>query len=102
MNREVKFDKNAICDNCGAIGAFDFMGDYLCEKCAESNKSNRQVERMLGVDVVIVQDPEDWTMIRIPIDGYEVGTKHKITAVRGDNVYFDGCIHPFHKDDVCT
>ena len=22
------------CDNCGKVGAFDFMGDYLCPKCA--------------------------------------------------------------------
>ena len=47
MSREVKFDKNAICDNCGAIGAYDFMGDYLCEKCAESDRYKHQVERIV-------------------------------------------------------
>lgn len=24
----------AKCDGCGAVGAFDFMGDYLCAECA--------------------------------------------------------------------
>lgn len=35
MNREVPFDPKAICDGCGARGAFDFMGDLLCPKCAD-------------------------------------------------------------------
>lgn len=34
-SREVPFDRDATCDGCGAKGAFDFMGDYLCPKCAE-------------------------------------------------------------------
>lgn len=34
-NREVPFDEKERCDRCGAIGAFDFMGDLLCAKCAE-------------------------------------------------------------------
>lgn len=34
MSREVPFDKSAKCDNCGKIGAYDFMGDYLCPECA--------------------------------------------------------------------
>ena len=33
MNREVPFDKDAICDICGAQGAFDFMGDFVCPRC---------------------------------------------------------------------
>lgn len=35
MSREVPFDPLAICDNCGEVGAFDFMGDLLCYKCFE-------------------------------------------------------------------
>ena len=38
MNREVPFDTNALCDECGEVGAFDFMGDLICAKCLE--KSN--------------------------------------------------------------
>ena len=32
-DRDVPFDENATCDGCGTIGAWDFMGDYFCEKC---------------------------------------------------------------------
>ena len=32
-DREVPFDPNAICDDCGAKGAFDFMGDCYCDQC---------------------------------------------------------------------
>jgi hypothetical protein len=35
MSREVPFDESAICDECNAVGAYDFMGDILCEKCAD-------------------------------------------------------------------
>ena len=34
MDRTVPYDKNAKCDECNKKGAYDFMGDYLCEKCA--------------------------------------------------------------------
>jgi len=36
MGREVPFKKTAICDECGETGAYDFMGDYLCQDCADS------------------------------------------------------------------
>ena len=34
MSREVPFEPEARCDNCGTYGAYDFMGDYLCAECA--------------------------------------------------------------------
>lgn len=34
-NRDVPFDDEAKCDSCGQLGAYDFMGDYLCPNCAE-------------------------------------------------------------------
>jgi hypothetical protein len=34
MSRQADFEPNAVCDSCGAKGAFDFMGDYLCGRCA--------------------------------------------------------------------
>lgn len=34
MGNEVPFDKDALCDICGATGAFDFMGDNVCPECA--------------------------------------------------------------------
>ena len=35
MGREVPFDEKAKCDECGRVGAYDFMGDLLCPECAE-------------------------------------------------------------------
>jgi len=34
LTRNVPFEPNAICDDCGKRGAFDFYGDFLCEDCA--------------------------------------------------------------------
>ena len=33
--REVPFFEDAICDICGAKGAYDFMGDYSCPDCTQ-------------------------------------------------------------------
>ena len=38
MDREVPFDEEAKCDNCGKLGAFDFMGDFICEDCLSPKK----------------------------------------------------------------
>jgi hypothetical protein len=35
MNRDVPFDKDEECDLCGEIGAYDFMGDYVCPACLD-------------------------------------------------------------------
>jgi hypothetical protein len=35
MDRSIPFDPNGKCDNCGALGVFDFMGDYICQQCLE-------------------------------------------------------------------
>jgi len=45
MGRDVPFNPIAICDNCGAVGAYDFMGDYLCQSCVD--------------DVVLDDDDDD-------------------------------------------
>ena len=44
--RAVPFDETEVCDNCGKVGAYDFMGDLLCPECAskaigESEPCNR-------------------------------------------------------------
>lgn len=31
--RDIPFDENAKCDECGKTGAYDFMGDLLCSEC---------------------------------------------------------------------
>lgn len=35
MSRTIPFDPLAICDVCGATGAFDFMGDLVCASCTD-------------------------------------------------------------------
>ena len=46
MDRTIPFDKEEICDICGGIGAFDFMGDFLCAECvAKLNKRNKRDEQ---------------------------------------------------------
>lgn len=37
-DRDVPFDEFAVCDNCGKIGAFDFMGDFYCKECIETGE----------------------------------------------------------------
>ena len=35
--RMIPFDPDLRCDICNCLGAYDFMGDYICSKClAES------------------------------------------------------------------
>lgn len=33
MSREVPYSENEICDVCGKKGAYDFMGDLICDDC---------------------------------------------------------------------
>jgi len=33
MGREIPFNEEAICDICGGSGAYDLMGDYICQSC---------------------------------------------------------------------
>jgi len=35
MSREVPFCKDEPCDECGKVGVYDFMGDYLCPECTQ-------------------------------------------------------------------
>ena len=35
MSRDIPFDEEAICDNCGAKGSYDFMGDCYCPVCVQ-------------------------------------------------------------------
>lgn len=42
MDRTVPFDEKEICDVCGKKGAFDFMGDYICQECID--KSEKEIK----------------------------------------------------------
>ena len=35
MNRTIPYFPEVFCDVCGALGAYDVMGDYFCDKCME-------------------------------------------------------------------
>lgn len=41
MNREIEFCEDEYCDDCGAKGAYDFMGDYLCPECLRKHRHDR-------------------------------------------------------------
>lgn len=47
MSREVPFDVDERCDECNQIGAFDFMGDYICADCLKKmeQSSNEYTEK---------------------------------------------------------
>lgn len=47
MSREVVFKYDERCDVCGRLGAYDFMGDFLCADCSSryidgENKENSE------------------------------------------------------------
>lgn len=33
MSRDIPFNETALCDFCGIEGAYDFVGDLICQKC---------------------------------------------------------------------
>lgn len=37
-DRTVPYNKQAKCDGCGAVGAYDFMGDYVCSGCMDKEQ----------------------------------------------------------------
>jgi len=44
MSRDVPYDTHAVCDTCGNVGAFDFMGDYICAECLEETDIEEEDE----------------------------------------------------------
>lgn len=50
---------------------------------------------------IVINDPVDYYNYRIPIEGYEKGTEHKVKAIaKNGEIYLKGCIHPFHVNDL--
>jgi uncharacterized Zn ribbon protein len=45
-DREVPYDKNAPCDECGEKGAYDFMGDYYCANCITQWEMEQDAEQI--------------------------------------------------------
>mgnify|MGYP001279848766 CR=1 FL=1 len=48
MSREIEFEESTICDNCKKKGAYDFMGDNLCEECAFPEKKELNKEQFIN------------------------------------------------------
>lgn len=44
MSREVIYIPDTDCDICGARGAFDFMGDFFCLKCAAARMEDANAD----------------------------------------------------------
>jgi hypothetical protein len=51
-DRTVPFDPDAVCDCCGERGALDFMGDFLCDKCADEIVEAAE-------DIGLLDEPEE-------------------------------------------
>ena len=47
--RTVPYNENATCDYCCKLGAWDFLGDFICQECIERIKDEWVVEE-LGED----------------------------------------------------
>jgi len=43
MSRDVPFDDEEVCDICGKVGAYDFMGDCLCPECMSKETERKEV-----------------------------------------------------------
>jgi len=52
LDREVPLEPDLVCDRCGAVGAYDFMGDILCWGCA--GKESEDVETFDTLEGLIV------------------------------------------------
>lgn len=55
MSREIPYELDLVCDSCGKVGAFDFMGDALCTLCSssfveksESAQTKEELEKLKG------------------------------------------------------
>jgi hypothetical protein len=53
-DREVPYDPALVCDNCFHVGAFDFMGDYFCGDCLESDENDEVYVRNLTPEEIKV------------------------------------------------
>ena len=42
--RTIPYDATAECCSCGAVGAYDFMGDFYCPVCAEEMLEEKREE----------------------------------------------------------
>ena len=48
-SREAPYDKHIECDSCGKEGAYEFMGDYLCDDCVGYTEPDNVIQKV-GLD----------------------------------------------------
>ncbi len=59
-SRVIEFEGNIRCDECETIGAYDFMGDYLCDKCANIEFDSHEVEPVKYDKHIIREEWKEW------------------------------------------
>lgn len=47
MDRTFPYDKTEKCDTCGEQGAFDMMGDFICEDCLTKESKVMDIKQTL-------------------------------------------------------
>jgi hypothetical protein len=63
MDREIPFEKDTKCDIYGKLGAFDFMGDYICERCLkpeDTEKLRVWIEELKAENIDLKQKATYW------------------------------------------
>jgi len=63
MSKDVKFCEDQKCDSCETIGAFDFMGDFICANCIDGDSCDRYI-----LDVSIYDNKTDKFIENIEYD----------------------------------
>lgn len=50
MNRDVPYIEDEVCDLCGKTGAYDFMGDCICQECINDMQRIIKMRKILCLD----------------------------------------------------
>lgn len=59
MGKDVPFDPQARCDDCGALGAYDFYGDNACEACSSfAIEAHERSEKVCHADQLTIWSDE--------------------------------------------
>jgi hypothetical protein len=59
MSREVPFDIDEKCDDCGSVVAFDLMGDYICAECLKGYEARAGIALEQYTNNTVGSDPTD-------------------------------------------
>ena len=82
MSRDVPYENNETCDNCGQKGAFDFMGDYYCQECLSTCPSCGE---MFVIDLSLSKDMQRCYECRNAEHTMEPTRGSEINSAKEDN-----------------